>query len=143
MNMSIQGDLVVMQLSDLQKIIEEAIKERDTDDTTLTSHNLFKELRSEANAEIIRLNKLFGISSYGVRGVQDAIFTKFPSRKGPVLASTICENTRQLTLSILGANLNQELKREDYDLARDIYRNISDLANEAYKERLEQYFETN
>lgn len=143
MNMSIQGDLVVMQLSDLQKIIEEAIKERNTDDATLTSHNLFKDLRSEANAEIIRLNKLFGISSYGVRGVQDAIFTKFPSRKGPVLANTICENIRQLTLSILGANLNQELKREDYDLTRDIYRNISDLAIEAYKERLEQYFETN
>lgn len=150
---------IVLTKEELHQIIKEAVKENMQENSVkLTYANLFKDLSRNLEAEVIEINKKYGISSYANRNSYDAIYPavlgkyiKFEGFKPtmnvsgiPQFPVDVHEGIRKTVLSILGVTRNGDVRKRDYELARKMYSELMRVSIDTYQDRLESAFdETN
>lgn len=145
---------IVLTKAELHRIIKDAVKENMQEKpNSLNFKNLFNDLSRDLETEIIELNTKYGIGPFSQRGCSDAIYpvlfarySEFPPliRYGsgrPQLPVDVHEGIRKTVLSILGVSRNSDIKKRDYQLARNTYQELASVIVDAYQDRLEDAFD--
>lgn len=135
---------IVLTKAELHQIIKDAIKENMQEKpNSLNFKNLFNDLSRDLEMEIIELNTKYGIGPFSARGCSDAIYPVLLSRYSgrPQLPVDVHDGIRKTVLSILGVARNTDIKKADYDLARNTYRELASVIVDAYQDRLEAAFD--
>lgn len=145
---------IVLTKAELHRIIKNAVKENMLEKpNSLNFKNLFNDLSRDLEAEIIELNTKYGIGPFSQRGCSDAIYPVIIVRHSglvpfvrygggrPQLPVDVHEGIRKTVLSILGVARNTDIKKADYELARNTYRELASVIVDAYQERLEAAFD--